>query len=88
LTLTHGRPSAGRRGWDGEGPLRIRGYDLLVYLWYELPTKYVAPLDARRAVAAALAALLDHLFADERQRGRARRWLAEHGLQSIGRRYG
>jgi Uncharacterised protein family (UPF0158) len=29
-----------------------------------------------------------HLFADERQRGRARRWLADHGLQSVGRRYG
>ena len=28
-----------------------------------------------------------HLFADERQRGRARRWLAEHGLRSVGRRY-
>jgi hypothetical protein len=29
-----------------------------------------------------------HLFADERQRGRARRWLADHGLRSVGRRYG
>jgi hypothetical protein len=26
-----------------------------------------------------------HLFADERQRGRARRWLAEHGLRSAAR---
>jgi len=26
-----------------------------------------------------------HLFADERQRGRARRWLAEHGLRSVER---
>lgn len=29
-----------------------------------------------------------HLFADERQRGRARRWLADHGLRSVGRPYG
>jgi hypothetical protein len=29
-----------------------------------------------------------HLFADERQRGRARRWLAQHGLRSVGRTYG
>ena len=29
-----------------------------------------------------------HLFADERQRGRARRWLADHGLRSTGRAYG
>ena len=29
-----------------------------------------------------------HLFADERQRGRARRWLAQQGLQSVGRTYG
>jgi hypothetical protein len=29
-----------------------------------------------------------HLFADERQRGRARRWLADHGLRPTGRTYG
>jgi hypothetical protein len=28
-----------------------------------------------------------HLFAGERQRGRARRWLAQHGLRSLGRIY-
>ncbi|HET9852556.1 MAG TPA: UPF0158 family protein, partial [Candidatus Limnocylindrales bacterium] len=28
-----------------------------------------------------------HLFADERQRGRTRRWLADHGLRSVGRSY-
>jgi hypothetical protein len=26
-----------------------------------------------------------HLFADERQRGRARRWLADHGLRPSSR---
>jgi hypothetical protein len=29
-----------------------------------------------------------HLFSDERKRGRARRWLAEHGLRSTGRTFG
>jgi hypothetical protein len=28
-----------------------------------------------------------HRFADERQRGRARRWLADHGLRAVGRTY-
>ncbi|WP_028057676.1 hypothetical protein [Candidatus Solirubrobacter pratensis] len=45
-------------GWDGEGPLRLRRYDLQLYLWYQLPTKYLAPLDAKRAAAAALGRLL------------------------------
>jgi hypothetical protein len=29
-----------------------------------------------------------HLFADEHQRGRARRWLADHGIRPLGRTYG
>jgi hypothetical protein len=29
-----------------------------------------------------------HVFSEERQRGRARHWLAQHGLRSVGRRYG
>jgi hypothetical protein len=29
-----------------------------------------------------------HLFADERSLGRARAWLAEHGIRSVGRTYG
>lgn len=29
-----------------------------------------------------------HLFSDERQRGRARRWLADHGLRPVRRTYG
>ena len=45
-------------GWDGEGALRLRQYDLQLYLWYQLPTKYLAPLDAKRAAAAALGQLL------------------------------
>jgi hypothetical protein len=45
-------------GWDGEGPLRLRRCDLQLYLWYQLPTKYLAPPDAKRAAAAALGRLL------------------------------
>jgi hypothetical protein len=58
-------PTLSWLGWDGESPLRIRRYDLLVYLWYELPTKHVAPLETRRAVAAALAALLEQVGAGD-----------------------
>lgn len=46
-------------GWDGEGSLRIRRYDLQIYLWYQLPTKYLAPLEAKRDAAAALGSLLE-----------------------------
>ena len=45
--------------------LRIRRYDVLVYLYYHLPTKHLAPLEIKRDVAAALAALLEQLGADE-----------------------
>jgi hypothetical protein len=58
-------PALSWLGWDGERPLRIRRYDLLVYLWYELPTKCVAPLESRREVAAALAALLEQVGAGD-----------------------
>lgn len=50
-------------GWDEEHPLRLRRYDLQVYLWYQLPTKYLAPLADKRAVASALGRLLDQLDA-------------------------
>lgn len=58
-------PALASLGWDWEGPLRIRRYDVLVYLWYQLPTKYLASLETKRDVAAALAALLEQLRADE-----------------------
>jgi hypothetical protein len=46
-------------GWDAEGPLQLRRYDLQLYLWYQLPTKYLAPLERHRATAAALGRLLE-----------------------------
>jgi hypothetical protein len=48
-------------GWDEEHALRLRRYDLQRYLWYQLPTKYLASLADKRAVAAALGRLLDQL---------------------------
>ena len=57
-------PALASLGWDWEGPLLIRRYDLLVYLWYRLPTKCLASLEIKRDVAAALAALLEQLGAD------------------------
>jgi len=57
-------PAVASLGWDWEGPLRIRRYDPLVYLWYQLPTKYLAPLEAKREVASALATLLEQVGAD------------------------
>ncbi len=58
-------PALASLGWDWEGPLRIRRYDVLVYLWYQWPTKYLASLETKRDVAAALAALLEQLGAAE-----------------------
>jgi hypothetical protein len=46
-------------GWDSEGPLQLRRYDLQLYLWYQLPTKYLAPVECHRAAAVALGRLLE-----------------------------
>jgi hypothetical protein len=48
-------------GWDGVSPLRLRRYYIQLYLWYQLPTKYLAPLAAKRATAAALGRVLGRL---------------------------
>lgn len=55
------RGALGWLGWEEEHALRLRRYDLQVYLWYKLPTKYLASLTDKRAVAAALGRLLDEL---------------------------
>jgi hypothetical protein len=52
------RSSLSWLGWDGDGSLRLRRYDLQLYLWYQLPTKYLAPLEDKLAAAAALERLL------------------------------
>jgi hypothetical protein len=56
---TDARASLTWLGWDDEGPLHLRRYDLLLYLWYELPTKVSASLDDKHARAAALGRLLE-----------------------------
>jgi hypothetical protein len=53
------RASLSWLGWDDEGPLRLRRYDLLLHLWYELPTKVSASLEDKHARALALGRLLE-----------------------------
>jgi hypothetical protein len=48
---------AGRE--DPEAPLLLRRYDLQVFLWYQLPRKWLIPLDDKRMVAARLGRFLD-----------------------------
>ncbi len=48
-------------GWEREGDVYLRRYDVQLLVWYQLPTKFLASLDEKRAVAAALAGLLDRL---------------------------
>ena len=48
-------------GWERGGDMHLRRYDVQLLLWYQLPTKFLASLDQKRAVAAALAGLLDRL---------------------------
>jgi hypothetical protein len=48
---------AGRE--DPEAPLLLRRYDLQVFLWYQLPRKWLIPLDDKRRVAARLGRFLD-----------------------------
>jgi hypothetical protein len=53
------RASLSWLGWDDDGPLQLRRYDLELHLWYELPTKVSASLEAKHARAAALGRLLE-----------------------------
>jgi hypothetical protein len=46
-------------GWDVDGPLHLRRYDLLLHLWYELPTKVSGSLEDKHARAVALGRLLE-----------------------------
>ena len=55
----HARASLAWFGWDTDGPLLLRRYDLLLHLWYELPTKVSAALEDKLVRAAALGQLLE-----------------------------
>jgi hypothetical protein len=48
-------------GWDGEGALLLRRYDVQLFVWYTLPRKFLASLEHKREAAAALAGTLDLL---------------------------
>lgn len=48
-------------GWNGEGPLWLRRSDVQLYLWYQLPTKYLASLEDKLATAEAFGRLLELL---------------------------
>src|SRR5215203_2191233 len=53
------RASLSWLGWDEAGPLLLRRYDLLLHLWYELPTKVSASLEDKLVRSAALGQLLE-----------------------------
>ena len=46
-------------GWDDDGPLHLRRYDLLLHLWYELTTKVSASPERKHARAVALGRVLE-----------------------------
>jgi hypothetical protein len=48
-------------GWEGDGPLRLRRYDVQLFVWYTLPRKFLASLEHKREAASALARTLDRL---------------------------
>lgn len=48
-------------GWERQGPLLLRRYDVQLFLWYQLPLKWLVPLAEKRSLARALATLFDRL---------------------------
>lgn len=48
-------------GWEGEGSLLLRRYDVQLFVWYTLPRKFLASLEYKREAAAALARVLERL---------------------------
>jgi len=48
-------------GWDREGPLLLRRYDVQMFVWYTLPRKSLASLEHKREAAATLARTLERL---------------------------
>lgn len=48
-------------GWEGEGSLWLRRYDVQLFVWYTLPRKFLASLEHKREAVAALARTLDRL---------------------------
>jgi len=48
-------------GWEGEGPLLLRRYDVQLFVWYTLPRKFLASLAHKREAMVALARTLERL---------------------------
>ncbi|MGO9888405.1 MAG: hypothetical protein ACLP0L_10930 [Solirubrobacteraceae bacterium] len=48
-------------GWEGEGPLLLRRYDVQLFVWYTLPRKFLTTLEHKREAADALAQTLERL---------------------------
>lgn len=46
-------------GWEDEGPLLLRRYDVQMFAWYTLPRKFLTSLDVKREAAEALALTLE-----------------------------
>jgi hypothetical protein len=51
----------GWMGWEGEGPLLLRRYDVQLFAWYTLPRKFLASLEHKREAADALARTLERI---------------------------
>lgn len=48
-------------GWEGEGSLLLRRYDVQLFVWYTLPCKFLAAREHKREAADALARTLERL---------------------------
>ncbi len=46
-------------GWEGEGSLLLRRYDVQLFAWYTLPRKFLMSLEHKREAADALAETLE-----------------------------
>jgi hypothetical protein len=48
-------------GWEGEGPMLLRRYDVQLFLWYTLPVKFLTSIESKREAAEVLAYTLERL---------------------------
>ena len=48
-------------GWEGEGPLLLRRYDVQLFVWYTLPRKFLTTLEHKREAAGAVARTLERI---------------------------
>lgn len=48
-------------GWEGEGPLLLRRYDVQLFVWHTLPRKFLTSLEYKREAMDALARTLERL---------------------------